>query len=154
MKLTFSTGSALLPRNGKWQYQVTGNAVFDRQIGRTWTARMEYVRSVQYVEIVPQPYLSDSITGIVQGQASRRVSLTGSIGYLTGTADAQSTFGRLDTYTGRAEVGVALTRNLALYANYLQYHYQIDAAFVALLPAQLDRHTARVGLRMWVPLFD
>jgi len=151
---TFSTGSSLVPDQGVTHYRVNGSATLTHAMGRTWTSSLQYSRALQFIEAFPEPFLSDSIGGQLHGAASRRVSITASGGYATGAIGNAESVGTFATYTGTAELGIAVNRHVAISADYVRYHYRLGAQTVrAAFPARLDRQTARVGLKMWLPIF-
>jgi hypothetical protein len=125
------------------------------QIARSWTASLRYDRALQFVQALPQPFFSDSITAGVRGNPSRRVDLSFSGGYSAGAIGVSAQGGALGTYTGSAQIGMSLNRHSALYSEYLYYHYRFgQQTLVAAFPGLLDRQTARVGLKLWFPLLD
>jgi hypothetical protein len=153
--LRFSSGSSLVPQAGRMYYRVTGNASLTHQIARTWTASLRYDRALQFVQALPQPFFSDSITAGMRGNPSRRVDLSFSGGYSAGAIGVSAEGGALGTYTGSAQIGMSLNRHSALYSEYLYYHYRFGRqTFAAAFPGLLDRQTARIGLKLWFPLHD
>ena len=154
--LSFSSGSSLIPQGGRMYYHLTGNASLKHEIARTWGASLQYARELQFVEAFPQPLFSDSITAGVKGSPSRRVDIAFSGSYSAGQIGVSAAGGTLDTYTSSAHIGISVNRHFAWYSEYLYYHYrlgQLTSAATA-LPGQLDRQTARVGLKLWFPLLD
>jgi hypothetical protein len=154
--LKFSSGSSLIPQDGKTYYRITGNASLTHEMARTWTASLRYDRSTQFVEGFPQPFYSDAIAANVGGSPSRRVNLTFSGGYATGQVGLSATGGAFGTYTGSARLGISANRHVALYSEYVYYHYRFGQPLSVpeAFPGQLDRQTARVGLKLWFPLFN
>jgi hypothetical protein len=153
--LSFSTGSSLIPQGDKYYYRVTGDASLRREIGRTWTANLQYSRGLRFIEAVPYPFLSDSVSAGVRGNLNRRWDLGASGGYSNGQVGVIATNGTYGAYTGSAQLGVSITRHYALYSEYVFYHYLFTQESVAgAFPARLDRNTARIGLKLWFPLLD
>jgi opacity protein-like surface antigen len=150
---SFSTGSSLTPEGGRTHYRVTGHAVLNHEIARTWTASLLYSRALQFVEAFPQPYFSDSISARVGGNASRRVDLAFSGAYAVGEMSGAAGGGTLGTYTGTGGLTIAVNRHVALAADYLYYHYRLGQQTVsAVIPNRLDRQTIRIGLKLWFPV--
>jgi len=153
--VSFSSGSSLTPQGGKTYYRVTGDASLTHQMGRTWTAILRYGRALRFVEAFPQPLLSDSIIAALKGNPSRRVDFSLSGGYTAGVIGVSAGGGAFGTYTGTTQVGISLNRHFALFSEYLYYHYRFgEQALIAAFPGQLDRQTARVGLKLWVPILN
>ena len=51
-------------------------------------------------------------------------------------------------------MGISVNRHVALFSEYLYYHYRLgQQPLTAAFPAHLDRQTARIGLKLWLP-FD
>jgi hypothetical protein len=153
--LTFSSGSSLVPEGGRTHYRVSGNASLAHQIGRSWLASLTYDRAVQFIDVFPAPSLADSIAARVKGNPSRRVDVTFSGGYSAGQIGLSAGSTAYGTYTGSAQLGMTLNRHFALHSEYVYYHYRVDQQPGApAFPGPLDRQTARVGLKLWFPLFD
>jgi hypothetical protein len=135
---------------------VTGEASLRREIGRTWTTNLQYSRALQFIEAFPNPFFSDSISAGAKGNLSRRFDLGVSGGYSTGqTGVTGLNGGSYGAYTGSAQLSVSVTRHYALYSEYVYYHYHFaQQPLAGAFPAQLDRQTARVGLRLWFPLLN
>ncbi|HSK08254.1 MAG TPA: hypothetical protein VK911_01660 [Vicinamibacterales bacterium] len=137
------------------RYMLTGNAFLNREIGRTWNARLNYNRGLHFVEGFPEPFFSDMVTMGVGGQAGRRTSITLSGAYTDGEMGWAAVRSRnYEMYTGTAGIQVAVTRMTALYVNYFYYHYQFDEG-VPMPPGMgrgLDRNGIRGGLTLWLPL--
>jgi hypothetical protein len=151
---TFSTGSSLVPAGGATHYRLNGSATLTHAMGRTWSSSLQYSRALQFVEAFPEPFLSDSIAARVHGTASRRVSVAVSGGYATGVIGTATSGGTLATYTATSELAVAVNRHMAVSADYMRYYYRLgQQMLLAAFPARLDRQTARVGLKIWLPVF-
>lgn len=149
--------SAVVPVTD-WQYQthymVTGNAHLNRQIGRSWNARLDYRRGLQFVQGFPDPFFSDTVSASAGGYLGTRSMLTFNAAYSTGDVGIAIGGRGYNTYTGVASYQFGLTRWLALFADYNYYHYVFDPTVP--LPAGmsrgLDRRSVRGGLNLWVPL--
>jgi opacity protein-like surface antigen len=154
--LSFSSGSSLIPQSGTMHYHLIGNASLTHEIARTWKTSLQYGRALQFVEAFPQPLLSDSITAGIKGNPSRRVDMTFSGSYSAGQIGVSAAGGTFGTYTGSAHIGISVNRHFALYSEYLYYHYRLGqlTSVATAVPGQLDRQTARVGLKLWFPLLD
>jgi hypothetical protein len=162
----FSTGSSIYrsfsPSStttlADWQYRthymVTGNAYLNRQIGRSWNARLSYQRGLQFVQGFPDPFFSDSVTASVGGFADARSRLNFTAAYSNGAVGVAIGGRNFTTYTGVASYQLALVRWAALFADYSYYHYIFDPT-VPLPPGMnrgLDRQSVRGGLNLWLPL--
>ena len=151
--LSFSSGSSLIPQDGTRRYRVTGEASLQHQIGRTWAAGLEYRRALRFIEAFPKPFFSDAIAARLKGNLSRRVEFAVSGGYSAGEIGLAAEGGAFGTYTASALLGVALTRHCALASEYLYYDYSFGQQPVAAaFPARLNRQTARVTLKLWLPV--
>jgi hypothetical protein len=162
----FSTGSSIYrsfsPSGtvviADWQYKthymVTGSAYLNRQIGRSWNARLNYQRGLQFVQGFPDPFFSDSVTATVGGFAGTRSRLNFSAAYTNGNVGINITGRNYVTYMGVASYQFALARWAALFADYDYYHYVFDKT-VPLPPGMnrgLDRQSVRGGMNLWLPL--
>ena len=161
--LRFTTGSIISeqvagisePAEGR-RIQAIGSASLVHQMGRTWDARAQYRREVGYLEGFAQPVFSDSANAAVGGLITRRLDVSLSANYMTGTSAVRRNAPRFDSYSASARLRRALHRSLAVYVEYLFYHYNFhelaDRPFG--LPPEFSRNGARVGLSFWLPLTD
>jgi hypothetical protein len=152
--LSVSSGSSLVPQDGRTYYRVTGNVSLAYQMGRTWTASLRYDRELQFIEAFPRPFFSDAIAVRLKSNPARRVDLQLSAAYSAGAIGVAGNDTGVETYTGTAKVGISVNRHVALFSEYLYYHYRLgQQTLAAAFPAHLDRQTARIGLKLWFP-FD
>jgi hypothetical protein len=136
-------------------YTVTGTAFLNRQIGRSWNARINYSRGLQYVEAFPNPFFSDSVNAAATGFWGERSRLNFSAGYTNGSVGTVTVTPQSYVMSnGVANYQMALTRFVAMFAEYDYYHYTFDQSVV--LPAgmshSLNRNSVRVGVNLWAPL--
>jgi hypothetical protein len=79
------------------------------------------------------------------------ISLTG--GFSVGNS-ALTNNSSYDTYTGDLRLRYAVTRNWAVFTEYLYYFYDFRGASLLLSPGiapGLERNGIRAGLTLWVP---
>ena len=139
---------------GKTYYRVTGNVSLAYQMGRTWTASLRYDRDLQFIEAFPRPFLSDAIAARLKSHPAKKVDLQLSAAYSAGAIGVAGDDGGVVTYTGTAKMGMSVNRHVALFSEYVFYHYRLSQQTLAMaFPAHLDRQTARIGLKLWFP-FD
>jgi len=151
---TAAGGPLFVPIFGQTEIRAIGSASLRVELSRAWAANLQYNRALQFIEGAPEPFFSDAIQGGLVGQPARRLGLSASFGYSTGTMGlglmSQGTYG---TYTGSGQLTVPLTRHYALYSQYVIYHYEFnEQALVGGFPPLLDRQTVRFGLKLWFPL--
>jgi hypothetical protein len=162
---SFTTGSSILAdqpvdsfgtrATGSARLFLTGSATLVREFRRSWSARAQYTRGLNYLDGFNAPLLSDAVTFGIGGLFARRVQAglggsysTGRVGLRTQDQD------RYSTWTGHSSLDIALSRHLACYVSYFYYHYDIQSAVVrpAGVPPQYDRQGFRAGLSVWMPL--
>jgi hypothetical protein len=135
-------------------YRINGNVFLNRQIGRSWSARLDYMRATEYVQGFTTPFFSDTVTGGVGGFFDSRSRFNASTGYTRGNVGYTVTGQTYDTYFGTVNYQLGLTKWLALFADYSYYHYLFDQGIV--LPAGMNqgqnRHSVHVGANLWAPL--
>ena len=159
--LRFTTGSIISeqvagliePAEGR-RIQAVGSASLVHQMGRTWNAQAQYRREVGYLEGFAQPVFSDSANVSVGGLITRRLDLSLNANYITGTSATRRDSARFDSYSASARLRRALLRTLAVYVEYLFYHYNFDEAADRPfgLPPEFSRNGVRAGLSFWLPL--
>jgi hypothetical protein len=153
-RVGFSIGSSVLTRESVNFYRVGGTADITHEIGRTWSLVGAYVRGMQFTEVIPEPIYTDAVTARANGLAGRRLELSLDAHYSTGQLTIDRRGSGLRTYGASPMVQWALTERLALYGTYAFYHYAFGEGVT--VPADLrrdvDRHSIRGGVRLWVPL--
>lgn len=153
-RVGFSVGSSVLTRDRVNFYRFGGTADLTHEIGRTWVVAGQYERGLQLTDLTPQPLNTDAVTATASGMAGRRLDLSFDARYSTGQLTLSSRGRGLETYGASATMEYALTTRLAVYTSYAFYHYSIGQALpVAVdVPRDVDRHSVRGGVRLWVPL--
>ena len=152
---TVSPGASLVSRFGTTRLQLVGSAEVSRELGRSWTAQAQYQRGLRYVETLDDVVMTDGLMASLGGYLSRSVDLTfsGRFAGAAGRSSVQSA-GGYQTYSGTGRVRVALSSRLAVFTQYLYYHYSFGEH--ARLPPgvgrELNRHGVRIGLSTWLPL--
>ncbi len=135
-------------------YRVNGNVYLNRQIGRSWSARVDYQRQTEYVQGFTTPFFTDTATATIGGFIDQRSRFGVSTGYTRGSTAYTSASGTYNTYFASANYQFAVTKWLALYADYGYYHYLFDQGIV--LPAGMNRGQNRQsvhgGVNLWAPL--
>jgi hypothetical protein len=161
--LAFATGGSAFQdvgdNAGNRRYYVTGGARLNHEIGRSWLASAAYDRSVQFIDALLQPTLTDSFSGGVNGLISRQLEFSsgvqGSIGRI-GFGDQTTNRGSFDTYQAFASLAYALSRWASVNASYSYYQYRFDS--ITLLPTGIarnfDRQSVRANLNLWAPLMN
>jgi hypothetical protein len=153
--LVVAAGSSFIPLGGRTFARFTANASWRAEMGRAWTGTLRYERSLRFVEALAYPFFSDALSAGVNGQPFKRLGLGVSGGYSAGTVGVAAEGGSYGTYTGSAQMTTTVSRHYALYSEYVYYHYRFDErAFASTLPARLDRHTFRTGLKIWLPILN
>ena len=154
-KMMISTGSAVVPADGRQQYRLVGGASLLREMRRTWKASLNYGRNLEFVETFAQPLLSDTIALSLQGRFNRRLDLAiltnvskGSIGF------ADNADHDYDSYGASARLRWSVTRLVSSYVEYVTYDHAFGEAVQ--MPIGFGRNAKRseirVGLSVWAPL--
>jgi hypothetical protein len=135
------------------QYRGTVDATVGYQFGRSWQARLNVRRGVEYMQDLPTPVFAQGASASIDGLLSRRTDLSASVGYSTGESILNREGLIFDTYAARLKMRFALSRNWAAYGEYLYYYYDFRGGLQLLpgIPNGLERNGARAGLTLWVP---
>jgi hypothetical protein len=153
--VSFRSGSSMTPQPQGMAFNLTGNAALARRMGRTWSARVVFNRSVRLLEGFTQPVLSNAVTSTVTGALGRRASVSSSAGFTTGSVGLGSTSGNTySNWTGATAVHVILTRRSALEIQYSLYGHRFgpDVLLAPGLANVLSRNGLRVGITWRAPL--
>jgi opacity protein-like surface antigen len=161
--LNFSVGSSIInaPTSAgslediEFVYNVVGNVALNHQIGRTWSARVTYDRGVGFSETFSEPVFSNAVNASLEGFISRRTEFSSRFGLAIGDVGFGSESSAFSTYTGSARVRSAISQNWAVFVEYSYYSQDLGEAPIAPdeVPPVLDRHSGRVGLTFWFPIW-
>lgn len=158
--LSFATGSTVLRTqdqsapDARTDLFATGHVTLGHQMGRTWTASLSYARQVRFVYGFDEPILSDAVLAALGGYLGYRTNVAVQASWSSGQVSPRRELNTFGTYLASASIRHALSRFVALDANYFFYRYDFDRAAglpSGLAPA-LDRQGVRVGLVVWLPL--
>ena len=136
------------------QYLGNGSTDFSYQFKRTWQARANYRRGVEYVVDIPEPVFADSVGIGIDGFLTRRIDLAVWGGYSSSSSLLNSSALVFDSYGGSLRVRYGLTRLAATYVRVPVYYFYAFADGILLpigYPRELERHGARVGFTLWMP---
>jgi hypothetical protein len=154
-KLSFSTGSTMVKgASGSSEYRIIGDARLSREIGRTWEAAGVYHRGVGLIEGFGEPFFQDALAITAGGAINSRVDVSAIGGYSRGQLGLSTAGNNNDSYSASTRVRFAVSRTLALSAEYYRYQYHFDDP--AGLPIGMFPHLRRMGLKfgldLWLPL--
>jgi hypothetical protein len=123
------------------------------QFGRTWQARADFRRGIEYIVDLPEPVFADGAGVSVAGMLNRRVDLVLLAGYSNGESLINRNGLVYDTYTGNVRVRYAMTRELATFVEYLYYYYDFRGTIELAdgIPQGVERNGIRAGLTLWMP---
>jgi len=147
----------VLTDQGRRRYEFIGSAILRREIGRSWYSALSYNRDVEFVDVLTQPAVTDSLTTSVSGLVGRRLGLAGDAGWSQGRVGVATTANEYGVYRAGASATIGLTSTVGLGVTYSYFHYQFDN------PAQvsgtfedisLSRQTLRVNVNFFAPLFN
>jgi len=154
--LSFSTGLiGARDIGGQTHYYVTGQGTLTYELGRSWTAALNYRRGVDFNQNIGQPMVMDMVSGGVSGELSRRIHVSTSAASSWGVVGIALGNDRFRATSATANLQTALTRQLGFSVGYVYGHYLFDDSSSLPLGMQpsTDRQTIRVTLDLWVPLF-
>jgi hypothetical protein len=153
--VSLSGGATFFPVGDGTSARMTGSVSLLLPLSRKWSSSFQYKRALQFVEAASYPFLADSFSAGLNGQVSRRLSLSSSFGYSAGQVGVSAEGGTYGTYAGSGQVAYSLTRHYALYTEYVYYQYAFDRnTIIGTIPSQFERQTVRVGLKLWFPLVN
>ena len=118
---------------------------------RSWSLGGSYRRDTEYQALFTEPLLRDAARIELAGLASRSVDITAAAGYATGGSYLRPEAERLETYTGTVRGRYALSRSVAVYAEYLYYYYDLhgQTTLAPGLPAVFEQQGVRFGVTVW-----
>jgi hypothetical protein len=161
LQLKVSTASALLHTVAPGeaaeilhpQYRFIGDVGLTRQFGRTWQVDGSYHRGVGFIEGITTPVIMTGWTTQTGGRLSRRTSLMVTSGYSVGEPTIPNASSGFSTVTVNARGNVSVSRDWALYLEYLYYFYDFSSGIVPDgVPPRMARNGVRTGLTLWLPI--
>jgi hypothetical protein len=145
-------GSAFGQIGFQRQYRTTGEVAFSYPFSQTWTASATVRRGLEYATDLPTPVVTNGAIASVTGLLTRRVDVSILAAYASGESILNRNTLFFDTYTGDVRVRFAVSRTLALFAEYLYYYYDFqNGALLLPIPPGLERNGVRAGLTLWMP---
>jgi hypothetical protein len=157
---SFTTGTTMVVRE-RLEPGDTGDRFLLRAIGTanlahafrsSWQAEVDYAHLVGFIDGFADPVEGDRVLASLGGLITRALDLSMSVGYLNGAVGMRTR--NFDTTLANARLRLALTRNLALFAQYFYYQYAYDEGIAdqLLIAPDLERQGFRAGLTVWLPL--
>jgi hypothetical protein len=133
-------------------YGLQGEASIDYPFRLNWRVFGNYSRDVQYQPTFTRPVFSDGVHAGLTGIVKRRLDLSTTVGYATGTSGTPDTGKPLETYTGDINVRYALQRSLALYTAYMYYYYDLSGqvGLAPGLPPVFEASAVHVGFTLFI----
>jgi len=155
--LTFGTSTALYKgTGGTSSFRLNGNVSISREIGRTWSAFIGYVRDGGYVPGFQDLALSDSVSASLGGLIAPKVRWTSSLWWTRGELGFDSA--NANHYTNSwasSTLSFALTRSLALYSQYSFNQYRVPGNSTSITAlTNYSRHAVSAGVSAWLPIFN
>lgn len=152
---SFGAGTTSATDGNETRHLLTGNVAIMRELGRTWTASLLYARDVGFEAAFQQPVFSDTVSAMVSGLISRRVSFDAGTGLERGKVGFSNTDNGYSTLYTSAGIGIAITRflNGGLRYGYSRYQFDNGVRLPADLLFQTGRHGVHAYLSTWLPLF-
>jgi hypothetical protein len=160
-QFAFTTGTTLLVRDrlsseagggDRTIFRAVGMASLSHAFRAPWQTQLNYTRTVGFLDGLSEPFQGDQVMANVGGLIGRRVDVAMSAGYLSGAIGFRDR--NFDTALASARARVALSQNLALFAQYFYYQYAFDEAVTTrlIVAPELERQGVRIGLTVWVPV--
>lgn len=148
---TFDNGA--LSDNSQLHLRLVGSVHLDRELGRTWSARVAYNRGLNFREGFNEPFYTDSAVASIGGWLSRRVDAGASAALAHSTLISGGDRG-YNAVTGQAHIQYAFTRMLAVNGTYYYYEYRFrgDITLDPRIASAAHRNGVRVALTANVPL--
>jgi hypothetical protein len=133
------------------QYRVEGDLSASYLFFRSWSLGGSYRRGLQYVAVLQEPVFRDAAGLELSGLVSRRLDLTASAGYVLGQTALSRATDRLASYTGNVRARYGVTRSVAIYGEYLYYHYDLhgQVRLAPDLPQVFEQQGVRLGVMLW-----
>jgi hypothetical protein len=132
-------------------YRLEGDVSAEYPVSLDWSFGGSYRRGFEYVPMLRSPVFNDAMRLELAGLMGRHVDVSASAGYVLGRSALSLDTQRFNAYTGTVRARYAVARSVALYTEYLYYHYDLrrQRALAPSLPPVYDQHGVRAGLMVW-----
>ena len=132
--LSFNAGLGALTDTSKRQrYFLLGGAGLDHEIGRTWKSSFAYSRGLDFSSLVQEPVLADNVSASLSGLITPRLQFQSMAAYSRGAVGFVAAGHGFDRAAALVGLQTAITRYLALGANYTYYYRLIGDQVVTAL---------------------
>ncbi len=131
---------------------VSGSARVD--VSRNWALGADARRDVSVLQgISPVPFVTNAASVRLSGTVGARTQVSVSTSWSKGNSEFDA--GRFTSVVGTAQVQVAATRQLGIFAGIGYYDHDVQDLVIAPdgFPGDFRRRSVRVGLTYWLPVF-
>jgi hypothetical protein len=136
-------------------YSPSGYATVRMDLARTWSVAANFNRQSTMLEgLTPQSFLTSSLSLSAGGGVTSRAEVAVSASYSEG-APHEGDQGSFSGASGTVQLQYNLARWGGLVTNYSYYRHELRdiTSLPAGFPSLFDRHSFRVGMTVWLPLF-
>jgi hypothetical protein len=135
--------------------QPFGTGSVQLSMARGWSLTANGSREIEVLDgVSPQPFISDMFSMQLGAAPSSRIQASVVGGYSRGSALIGTT-GSFEAATGSAQLQVGLSSCCGIYTSYSYYqHRLLELSEIPVgFPSQYGRHSIRVGMTVWLPLY-
>jgi hypothetical protein len=152
--LSFTTGSSLMQTDTGLRFVPAGSATLTHRLGRSWQTAVKFDRGLQVADLVPQPFVANNSSMVMDGFLGRRASVRVRGGYSFGNFDLDGSSSPYESYIAEARAAVALGRHFQVYMEHLYYRYRFPDSLTLPtdVPLRREQYSLRFGLDIWAPL--
>ncbi len=153
--IAFSGGSAAVESRDSFRMSAIGDVDFWYEFKQSWIGSVRYHRGITFIDEVVDPLMSDAVSGELAGLLSPRLDFNASATFSRGVVGFEDR-GSYQMYGTRSQLRYALSRVMALYGEYLLFHYQFPPTILITggLPPSTSRQAVKVGLTVSSKLLD
>ena len=154
--MAFHTESSMIGRSGgSRHFRLNGGVVLGHGLSRSWHLTVNANRNTEFLAEFSQPLFSDMVGASVAGLLGARAELFLSANVGSGYFGIEGDQGRFRTATTTAQLNIALTRKLGLFAQYgvFSYEYPPGATTFA-TPYRFSRQSLTFGANAWLPIIN
>ena len=153
--IAFSGGSAAVESRDNLRLNAIGNVDFWYEFKQSWIGAVRYHRGITFIDEVVDPLMSDAVSGEIAGLLSPRLDFNTSATFSRGIVGFRSG-ASYQMYGARSQLRYALSRIMALYGEYLLFHYEFPPTILITggLPPSTSRQAVRIGLTVSTKLVD
>jgi hypothetical protein len=149
----FGSGSTVVSDGVRSNFEITGFARLNHDLGRSWNTSAAYRREVGFLGTLNAPVFSDSLAVRLSGLIADKLHVHAAVGAAIGDVGLglSNSFRTYYSTTG-ATFGVTQYLGFDVTYSYFRSKFETTALLAPGVPDEFQRQSVRASVRLWAPL--